>query len=41
MQAWKRAIYTISVQRPQSHNANLQKERRESENSRRQKLSLV
>ena len=39
MQGWERAIYTLSVQRPQSHNTNLQKERRERENSRIQRGS--
>ena len=37
MQGWERAIYTLSVQRPQPHNTNLLKKRRERENSRRQK----
>ena len=39
MQGWARAINTLSVQRPQSHNTNPQNERRERENSRRQKVS--
>ena len=26
MQGWERAIYTLSVQRPQTHNTNLKKE---------------
>ena len=35
MQGWE-AIYTLSVWRPQPSNTNLQKERRESENSNKQ-----
>ena len=37
MQGWERAINTISVQSP--HNTNPYNERRERENSRRQKVS--
>ena len=39
MQGWERVINTLSVQRPQPHNTNPQNERRERENSRRQKVS--
>ena len=39
MQGWERAINTPSVRRPQPHNTNPQNERRESENSNRQKVS--
>ena len=39
MQGWERAINTLLVRRPQPHNTNQQKERRERENSRRQKVS--
>ena len=38
-EGWERAINTLSVRRPQPHNTNPQNERRESENSRRQKVS--
>ena len=31
MHGWERTIYTISVQRPQPYNTNLEKERREKE----------
>ena len=39
MHGWERAINTLSVWRPQPHNTNSQNERREKENSRRQKVS--
>ena len=37
IQSWERAIYNLSVQTPQPDNSKIQKERRENENSRRQK----
>ena len=37
MQGWERAIYTVSVGRPQPHHTNQLKERRENENCRRQR----
>ena len=39
MQGWERPINTLSVRRPQPHNTNPKNERRERENSRRQKVS--
>ena len=39
MQGWERAINTLSVRRPQPHNTNPWKERKERENSRRQEVS--
>ena len=33
MQGWEKAIYTLSLQRPQPQNTNLQKERRGMGNS--------
>ena len=39
MQGFVRAINTLSVQRPQPHKTNPWNERRERENSRRQKVS--
>ena len=41
MKGWERAIHTLSLQRPQPHNTNLYKERRERESSRRQKRERV
>ena len=39
MQGWEKVINTLSVRRPQPHNTNPQNERREKENSMRQKVS--
>ena len=39
VEGWERVINTLSVWRPQPHNTNPWNERRERENSRRQKVS--